>query len=96
MEILRLKAVMLEKGISRDELANRTGVSVTTISNICSEKNLPTIHLLVDLAKHLDVDIRELFLPTKEAMVSGTEIEEAIKLIEQGVLKLSGRRGLAN
>jgi transcriptional regulator with XRE-family HTH domain len=88
MEVLRLKLLMAQKGMSRDELANKVGVSMTTISNINSEKNLPTIHLLLQIAEALDVDIREMFVPTKGNLVIQSEIEEARKLIKSGLEKL--------
>lgn len=81
MEILRLKELMILKGMSREDLAKKVGVSMTTISNINSEKNLPTISLLLQIAKVLDVDIREMFLPTKGTAVSQMEVEEVKELL---------------
>ena len=52
MQVLRLKEIMAQKNMSREELANKVGVSMTTISNINSEKNLPTIQLLLQLDHH--------------------------------------------
>ena len=92
MEILRLKELMAQKGMSREELANKVGVSMTTISNINSENNLPTIHLLLKIAKALDVDIREMFIPTKGTSISQLEIEEASALLEKGLKILKGNR----
>jgi transcriptional regulator with XRE-family HTH domain len=86
MEVLRLKEIMKAKGVSREQLAEMVGVSKTTISNISGadiEKGLPTIKLLLQLAEKLDVDIRDMFVPTKES-----NIEEARQLIEQGLDKL--------
>jgi transcriptional regulator with XRE-family HTH domain len=85
MEVLRLKLLMAQKVMSREELANKVGVSMTTISNINSEKNLPTIHLLLQLAEALDVDIREMFLPTKGSIITQSEVEEAKELIKKGL-----------
>jgi transcriptional regulator with XRE-family HTH domain len=90
MAILRLKEIMNLKGISRDELASGVGVSATTISNISSEKNLPTIQLLLKIAEALDVDIRELFIPTRGTAITQLEIDEAKELIERGLNKLNG------
>lgn len=92
MEILRLKEIMAQKGMSREELANRVGVSMTTISNINSEKNLPTIHLLLQLAEALDVDIREMFVPTKGIIVTQSQVDEAKELIEKGLRILEGKK----
>ena len=82
-KVLRIKEVMKEKGISRVELAELIDTSLTTISNITSEHNMPSVTTLIKIAEKLDVDVRELLIPTKES-----NIEEARKLIEQGLEKL--------
>ncbi|WP_367752431.1 helix-turn-helix transcriptional regulator [Flavobacterium sp. WC2430] len=92
MAILRLKEIINIKGISRDELANKVGVSATTISNISSEKNLPTIQLLLKIAEAMDVDVRELFVPTKGSLVTQNEVDQAKELIEKGLTILNGHR----
>jgi transcriptional regulator with XRE-family HTH domain len=89
MEILRLKELMAQKGLSREELAKRVGVSMTTISNINSEKNLPTINLLLQIAEALDVDIREMFVPTKGNLIVQSEVNNAKKLIEEALIILN-------
>jgi transcriptional regulator with XRE-family HTH domain len=91
MEILRLKELMAKQGMSREELAKKVGVSVTTISNINSEKNLPTITLLLQIAEALDVDVREMFVPTKKnSPISQVEIEELKLLLEKSLLIIKG------
>lgn len=90
MAILRLKEIMILKGISRDELASKVEVSPTTISNVSSEKNLPTIQLLLKISEALDVDIRELFISTKGTAISQLEVEEAKVLLEKGLKILGG------
>ena len=90
MAILRIKEVMALKGKSREELANAVGVSKTTISNICSETSLPTIKLLVDIANALDVDIRELFVPTKEIQITEAEVLKAKEHISKALAALNG------
>ena len=92
MQVLRLKEIMVQKGMSREELASKVGVSMTTISNINSEKNLPTIQLLLQLAEALGVDIREMFVPTKGNVVTQNEVEEAKELIEKGLNLLNGQK----
>jgi DNA-binding XRE family transcriptional regulator len=91
MTVLRLKEIMALKGMSRDELATRVEVSPTTISNISSEKNLPTIQLLLKIAESLDVDIREMFIPTRGTSITQSEIDEAKALLEQSLYLLSGK-----
>ncbi|MNQ53371.1 anaerobic benzoate catabolism transcriptional regulator [compost metagenome] len=92
MEILRLKELMAQKGMSREELANKVGVSMTTISNINSEKNLPTIHLLLQIAEALQVDIREMFVPTKGNLVVQSEVDEVKALLENSLKILNGSK----
>lgn len=90
MQVLRLKEIMAQKGMSREELASKVGVSMTTISNINSEKNLPTIQLLLQLAEALDVDIREMFVPTRGNIVTQNEVEDAKEFIYKGLRILNG------
>lgn len=92
MEILRLKELMAQKGMSREELANKVGVSMTTISNINSEKNLPTIHLLLQIAEALDVDVREMFVPTKGSIVVQSDINKAKILLDEALTLLKGNK----
>lgn len=92
MAVLRLKEIINIKGISRDDLASKVGVSRTTISNISSEKNLPTIQLLLKIAEALDVDVREMFIPTKGNAITQMEVEEAKVLLEKSLNILEGKR----
>lgn len=85
MAVFRIKEIMAQKGISREELAVGANVSKTTISNINTETNMPTIHLLLKIAEVLDVDIRELFVPTKNEIVSQSDLIEARELIAKGL-----------
>lgn len=94
MAVLRLKELMNSRKIGREELAGKVNVSATTISNISSEKNLPTIQLLLQLAEALNVDIREMFVPTRGNLVVQSEIEEAKKLIEKSLRVLEGKKGV--
>jgi transcriptional regulator with XRE-family HTH domain len=91
MGILRVKELMQEKEISRDDLAEEVKVSKTTISNICTETHLPTIDLLMKIAEALDCDIRELFEPTKGTLIAETELSEAKSLINKGLNILKGK-----
>ncbi|CAG5082964.1 helix-turn-helix transcriptional regulator [Parvicella tangerina] len=91
MAILRLKDIMKEKGVSREDLANKVGVSMTTISNISTEKNYPTIPLLLSMAEALDVDIREMFEPTKGGIISQGEANELKRILNEG-LNILGMR----
>lgn len=66
MNVLRLKQVLKEKNVSGKALAERVGVSENTISFIATGKTQPRFELLLQIAKTLDVDIKDLFVTTKE------------------------------
>ena len=65
MELLRLKELLSDSGLTGKMLADKTGVTPNTISNIVSGKNFPKPELLLKIAEILNVDIRELFNSTK-------------------------------
>lgn len=66
MDLLRLKELLKEKDITGKELADKVGVSPVAISNISSGNSFPKPELLVKIAEELDVDVRDLFNPTKD------------------------------
>ena len=65
IKINRLKVVLAEKEISQKRLAEMVGRAPNTITRICNNENQPTLKLLREIALALDVDIRELLVPTK-------------------------------
>ena len=90
MSVLRVNELLIKKNVTRQELSDKIGVSLTAISYICSGKNNPTVALLLKIAEALDVDIRELFNPTKGGVISKDELQEAKKMIENGLKMLDG------
>ncbi|ERJ64421.1 DNA-binding helix-turn-helix protein [Porphyromonas gingivalis F0569] len=58
---------MAEKQLTSKWLAERLGKSENTISKWCSNKVQPSLENLVEIAKILDIDVRELIVPTKES-----------------------------
>jgi len=64
--MLKLKEILKEKGKTGKELAELVEVTPATISNIINGNHFPKPELLKQIALVLDVDIRELFIPTKE------------------------------
>ncbi|GAA3638935.1 helix-turn-helix domain-containing protein [Flavivirga jejuensis] len=64
MSILKLKELLKEKGISGKDLSEKVGVTPASISNIVQGNSFPKPELLKQIAKALEVDIRELFIPT--------------------------------
>lgn len=63
--MFRIKEVLKEKGVTATALAEELGVSNNTITRVANETAKPSIDLLQGIAEKLDVDIRELFHPTK-------------------------------
>lgn len=66
IRINRLKVVLAEKEMTYKELAELVGKTPNTISRICNNDSQPTLKLLREIALALDVDIRELLVPTKK------------------------------
>ncbi len=63
--INRIKEILVIKNISQKELAVKLGRSANTIASICNNKAQPHLKDLKRIAQILDVDIRELLVPTK-------------------------------
>ena len=66
MEILRLKEIMKEKGISGKDLAEKVDVTPASISNIIQGIHFPKPDLLLKIAEVLGVDLKDLFNSTAE------------------------------
>ena len=62
---LNLKAILKRKGMSQKELAVQMDKNPNTITSICNNKSQPHLKDLKRIAEILDVDIRELLVPTK-------------------------------
>lgn len=61
----RLKVVLAEKRKTNKWLAESIGKNETTISRWCSNESQPSIETFMKIAEALEIDIRELFNPTK-------------------------------
>ena len=57
--------ILAEKDLSQKQLAEMVGKAPNTITCICNNESQPTLNFLREIALALDVDIRELLLPTK-------------------------------
>ncbi|HEY9004627.1 MAG TPA: helix-turn-helix transcriptional regulator [Ohtaekwangia sp.] len=62
-----IQAVLIRKKMSQKELAQLIGKSLNTVSAMCTNKSQPHLRDLKLIAKILDVDIRELLIPTKKS-----------------------------
>lgn len=61
----RIKVVLAEKKRSNNWLAEELGMNRNTVSKWCTNQMQPTLQTLYDVAEALDVDVRELLVPTK-------------------------------
>ncbi|KAB7528114.1 helix-turn-helix domain-containing protein [Flagellimonas olearia] len=62
----RIKAVLKQQGRTQTWLAEQIGKSYVVVTNYCNNKTQPSIPILYEMAKVLDVDVRELLVPSKE------------------------------
>ncbi len=83
MNILRLKEVLKEKEITGKDLAEKVGVTPASISNIVQGNSFPKPELLVKIANTLDVDIRDLFYPTKPIENPTEALQKVIDELER-------------
>lgn len=65
-DINRLKVVLAEKKRTNKWLEEQLGKDPATISKWCTNTLQPNVETLVEIAKHLNVDIQELFWPIEE------------------------------
>ena len=61
----RLKIVLAEKEKIGTWLSEQMGRNIGTVSRWMTNKVQPSVEQLFDIAKHLDVDVRELLVSTK-------------------------------
>jgi putative transcriptional regulator len=61
----RIKEVLKEQGRTQTWLADQIDKSYVVVTNYCNNNSQPSIPVLRDIAKVLDVDVRELLISTK-------------------------------
>ncbi|MBD77813.1 MAG: transcriptional regulator [Crocinitomicaceae bacterium] len=64
--INRIKEILVIQGVSQKELAAKLGKNPNTVTAMCNNKSQPHLKDLKKIAEILDVDIRELLVPTKK------------------------------
>ena len=67
-EINRLKVVLVEQKRTGKWLAEALGKNEATISRWCTNETQPSLETLVEIANTLNVDVRELLIPTKKQL----------------------------
>jgi putative transcriptional regulator len=65
MKMNRIKEVLFQQERTQAWLAEKIGKSYVVVTNYCNNKTQPSIPVLRQIAKVLDVDVRELLIPTK-------------------------------
>ncbi|MEZ7526558.1 helix-turn-helix transcriptional regulator [Cloacibacterium normanense] len=65
MKINRLKVMLIEKGKTNKWLAEKLGKSDVTVSRWVTNEVQPSMETLLEIAKLLDVDIKELLNSSK-------------------------------
>lgn len=66
MRLNRIKTILVDKGISQTELANKLGRSFSTVNAYCCNRKQPSLKILDEIARHLSVDIKDLIVEKYE------------------------------
>jgi len=61
----RIKIVLVEKGIKQSWLAEKLGKSYNMVNSYVQNRKQPRLEVLAEIAKILDVDIKDLLISTK-------------------------------
>lgn len=61
----RIKTMLAEREKSAIWLADALGKDKSTVSRWCTNDMQPAVETFYQIAKLLDIDVRELFVPTK-------------------------------
>lgn len=64
--INRLKVVLAEQGRTNKWLAEKLGKNTATVSRWCTNEMQPSLETLIEIAKILGVDVRNLIISTKD------------------------------
>jgi putative transcriptional regulator len=62
----RIKEVLQEQGRTQTWLAEKIDKSYVVVTNYCNNNTQPSIPVLRDIAKVLNIDVRKLLTPTKD------------------------------
>jgi len=62
----RIKEVLEEKGIKQKWLAEKLGKSYNMVNSYVQNRKQPRLEVLYDIAKILDVEVKDLLIERKE------------------------------
>lgn len=65
-QINRLKVVLVEQSRTGKWLAETLGKNEATISRWCTNESQPSLEMLVEIAKVLNIDVKDLLFSTKK------------------------------
>ena len=82
MEFLNIKEQIKSKGYTYETFGNKIGLTKTSIARIVSGSQTPSFETLGKIAKILDVDVRDLFNPTKTNQNPKDEVQSIINQLE--------------
>lgn len=85
--MLLLEELLNQRKMTAKQLAELSNISSVSISNILTGKSSPRLDTLQKFADVLDVDIRDLFEPTKGGGAVPIYIKEGDALKEVGEIK---------
>lgn len=75
----RIKELLKEQGRTQTWLAEKIEKSYVIVTNYCNNNAQPSIEVLRKIAKILDIDVRELLVPTKNDDDSNGEARSSTK-----------------
>jgi transcriptional regulator with XRE-family HTH domain len=61
----RIKQVLVQRGIKQVWLADQLGKSYNVVNGYVQNRNQPSLEVLFEIAKILDVDVKELLISSK-------------------------------
>jgi transcriptional regulator with XRE-family HTH domain len=61
----RIKQVLVQRGIKQVWLADQLGKSYNVVNGYVQNRNQPSLEVLYEIAKILDVDVKELLISSK-------------------------------
>jgi len=65
MELNRLKVILVEKKRTGKWLAEQLGKNEATVSRWCTNESQPSLETLFEIAKVLEVDVKDLLISMK-------------------------------
>ena len=62
----RIKEILKDKGIKQTWLSDKLGKSYNMVNGYVQNRQQPRLEVLKEIARILNVDVRELIMPTKD------------------------------